>query len=114
MEIWKDGETYLVKITNPIFGNFGKTIKVKYVFYDVNANGFFPVDEDDDIDGGYTEDDFELVDKEPVKKLASEKAQKLYPPKCRYEMDGIVKIDENEHLREAYVNAFVEGYFSKI
>ncbi len=29
-------------------------------------------------------------------------------------MDGILKIDENESLRDAYIKGFLNGYFTKL
>ena len=55
-----------------------------------------------------------MVNTEEINKIVLEEANKLYPPKIRYEMDGMLKIDENESLRDAYIKGFLNGYFTKI
>ena len=40
---------------------------------------------------------------------SEEQALKLFPPKLRFEMDGLVKIDDNEDKRCAYIKGYEQA-----
>ena len=101
MGIWKDGETYLVRITNKFSNNYDKIIKVKYSYFDDNAYGFYVEDIDDHLewaDETYIDEDFILVDETPIEKSAEKWIENTY-------------LDINQDIKEKLIKAYIAGYF---
>jgi len=74
--IWKDGKKYLVKVINPVFGNFGKVVEVEYKYYNGNAFVFYCEETDNCDEEFYCEYDFKLVDEKAVQEAVDEWIEK--------------------------------------
>ena len=72
---WKEGEKYLVRVTNSLFENFGKVVEVVYYWYSPEVFCFATVEDEGCVEEYYCDEDFVLVEEE-VDKMVDEWVEK--------------------------------------
>lgn len=92
---WKDGEKYLVSVTNDLFDNFGRVVEVTYHYDSPNCNCFVAEETDNWVEEYYCEDDFILIDDEVNKQVEEwiEANRELFEHSSRKELVKAVMID---------------------
>lgn len=92
---WKDGEKYLVCVTNSIFDNFERVVEVTYHYDSPNCNCFVAEETDNCVEEYYCEDDFILIDDEVNKQVEEwiEANRELFENGSRKELVKAVMID---------------------
>lgn len=92
---WKNGEKYLVRVTNSLFENFGHVVEVTYRYESPTCFCFIAEETDNWVEEYYCEDDFVLVDGEVEKQVDEwiEANREVFENGSRKELVKAVMVD---------------------
>lgn len=92
---WKNGEKYLVCVTNNLFENFGRVVEVTYRYESPTCFSFIAEDTDNWVEEYYCEDDFVLIDEEVNKQVEEwiEANKEVFENGSRKELVKAVMVD---------------------
>lgn len=92
---WKNGEKYLVCVTNSLFENFGRVVEVTYKYESPTCFCFIAEETDKSVEEYYCEDDFVLIDEEVDKQVEEwiEANREVFENRSRKELVKAVMID---------------------
>lgn len=92
---WKNGEKYLVCVTNDMSENFGHVVEVTYNYESPTCFGFIVEETDNCVEEFYCEDDFVLIDGEVDKQVEEwiEANRDVFENGSRKELVKAVMID---------------------